>query len=155
MYKKDEVIQLKKDFWAAFANYTKFYSISEGEPIQWVLYKTEIKGIELKFEIENNAIRVILEINAKNNDRRFDIYVELDKYRKIIESDFDSNLIWIEDFELPEGKIVSRIYTETLNLNYYNTNSWSDIFKFMAENMLRLQSNFLDIQPILNEKFGN
>jgi len=155
MYSKDKAIQLKKDFWAAFANYTKFYSLKLNEPIQWILYKTGVKGVELKFEIESKIIRVVLEINAKSSDLRFDIFVELDKYRKIIESNFEDKLIWIDDFKLPEGKIVSRIYMEMQGLNYYDTDSWPEIFNFMAENMYLLQTNFIEIQPILDEKFAN
>jgi hypothetical protein len=153
MYKKDEVQQLRKEFWASFSNYTKFYSQKIGEPVQWLLYRTGIKGVELKFDLENKFIRLVLEVNSKSDDRRFDIFVELDRYRKIIETGFDNKLGWFDDFELPEGKMVSRVHIELHGLNYYNTENWPEIFKFMAENMHALQSNFIDILPILEDKF--
>lgn len=154
MYSKEEAQQLRKEFWASFSNYTKFYSRKMGEPIRWVLYKTGIKGLELKFDIENKVVRVALEINNKSEDRLFDIYVELDKYKSILESSFNGELIWTDSFKLPEGKIVSRIYTELEGINYHNPDNWPQLFRFMAENMHLLQSNFLDIHPILIEKFG-
>jgi len=51
MYSKEEARILKQEFWEGFNRYTKFYSKKVGSPISWMLYKTEIKGIELKFAI--------------------------------------------------------------------------------------------------------
>lgn len=153
MYSKDEVRSLRKEFWSAFSDYTKFYSIRIGEPIQWLFYKTGVKGIELKFDLENKIVRVVLEVNGKSDERRFDIFVELDKYKNIIDDGFENKLLWKENYGLPESKTVSRIYTELHGLNFHNRDKWPDIFKFMAENMHLLQTNFLDIQPMFKEKF--
>ena len=154
MYSKEENRSLRKEFWTAFSDYTKFYSNKVGEPIQWIFYRTAIKGVELKFDLENKVVRVILEINSKSDDKRFDIYVEIDKYKNIINEGFDSSLLWNEDYKLAEGKIVSRIYIELYGLNFHNRDKWPEIFRFMAENMHMLQTNFMDIQPMLKEKFG-
>jgi len=153
MYSKDENRKLRKEFWSAFSEYTKFYSMKIGEPIQWVFYRTGVKGVELKFDLENKVVRVILEVNVKNIDKRFDIYVELDKYKSIINSDFNDKLLWFEDYQLPEDKFVSRIFVELYGLNFHNRDKWPEIFLFMAENMFKLQTNFMDIQPLLKEKF--
>jgi len=60
MYGKDELHQLKQEFWESFGRYTQYYYKEVGEPIQWMLYKTKIKGLELKFEVENQWVKVIL-----------------------------------------------------------------------------------------------
>lgn len=153
MYSKDENRKLRKDFWTAFSDYTIFYSNKIGKPIQWLFYKTGVKGVELKFDLDNKVVQVVLEVNSKGDDRRFNIYVEIDKYKNIINEGFDNKLLWKEDYKLPEGKLVSRIYTELHGLNFHNKDKWPEIFKFMAENMHRLQTNFMDMQPFLMEKF--
>lgn len=153
MYSKDEARQLRKDFWIAFSNYTKYYGTKVGEPIEWMLYKTGIKGLELKFEIEKKHVGVMIEVNAINENRRFDMYVLLDKYRSIIDNDFSENLEWIEQYPLDEKKSVSRVFIELHGVKYHNQDNWPVIFKFMAENMYQLQSNFVDIQDILKDEF--
>ncbi len=154
MYSKDEARQLKKDFWISFSNYTKFYSNKVGESIEWMLYKTGIKGLELKFEIANKHIAVMIEVNASSTERSFELYVALDKYRAIISDGFDEQLEWIDQFELDKGKSVSRIYIELASIKYHNQDNWPEIFKFMAENMYQLQSNFENIHDILKEEFS-
>ncbi|MBI9066840.1 MAG: DUF4268 domain-containing protein [Salinivirgaceae bacterium] len=154
MYSKDEARLLMGEFWESFGNYTKFYSIKIGEPIKWMLYKTEIKGLELKFELEKKEVRVVLESNSKNEESRFDIFVELDKYRKIINEGFSESLIWMDEYEISPGKIVSRIYKELPEITYHNKDNWPKIFEFMASNMYLLQSNFEVIHDLFKDKFG-
>lgn len=154
MYSKEDAHQLRKEFWTSFSDYTKFYSKKIGEPIVWMFYKTGIKGLELKFDVEKKVIRVALEVNARSNDRRFDMFVELDTYKAILESGINEEVYWEEEFELPEGKTVSRVFVEWEGVKYHNRDNWPKIYKFMAENMYQLQTNFLDIHDIFKEKFG-
>lgn len=153
MYSKEEARKLKQEFWEGFDRYTKFYSRKTGNPISWILYKTEIKGIELKFDIEKKTIKVLIEVNHKNENERFERYLELNKYKNIIEEGIVEEIHWIDDFTKPEGVQVSQICIEKAGLNFHNKDHWRDIFKFMAENMYQLQTNFEDIQPLLKEKF--
>lgn len=152
MFSKVEAKQLKHEFWEGFDRYTKFYSNKIKEPIQWIFYKTGIKGLELKFDVSKKNIQVIIEANAKNENRRFDIYLELNKYKAIIEDGFIHGLIWEDDYMKGEGVEVSRALVEEKSFNFHNRDHWPDIYRFMAENMYRLQTNLLDILPILKEQ---
>jgi hypothetical protein len=60
-------------------------------------------------------------------------------------------MVWVEDYMLPEGKTVYRIYVELINKNYYDKSQWPDILRFMCENMYKLQTNFLSIRDICKE----
>jgi hypothetical protein len=151
MYSKEDVKILRKEFWLSFSNYTKFYSKKIGEEIEWVFYKTGIKGVELKFDLDKKSVKVILEINNKNRHDRLQISNEIIKYKSIINEGFDNNMVWVEDYMLPEGKTVYRIYVELINKNYYDKSQWPDILRFMCENMYKLQTNFLSIRDICKE----
>lgn len=152
MYNKNELRQLKQEFWETFNRYTQYYSKELGEPIEWMLYKTKIKGLELKFEVENNWVKVILEINSKNEDRRLLHFAELSKYHNLINIGFDDRLFWEVSVHLSEGKTVSQIFCINNSYNFHNKDHWNEIFRFMASNMYQLQSNLKEILPILEEK---
>jgi hypothetical protein len=153
MYNKAELKELVTCFWEEFAKYTAYYSHKKGRPIEWMLYKTGIKGLELKFDIDPKFVKCIIESNARNEDRRLDIFIELTKYKPIIEEGFKSGLIWDDDCMLKTGKPVMRIYCELTGLNFHNRDNWPGIFNFMAGSMFRLQTNFQEILPVLEEKF--
>lgn len=151
MYSKEESKKLVKEFWLLFDVYTQFFSKQKHKPIHWMLYKTGVKGLELKFETDNHVIGVWLEINHKSEDRRFELYVELDKYKNIINRNFQNSLLWYEEYTTLEGKTVSRIGKELKGIHFYDKEYWAGIFKFMAENMFQLQTNLNEILPLLKE----
>jgi hypothetical protein len=154
MYSKEAYRQLKHDFWNQFDNYTRYYSRKKGEPIKWMLYKTGIKGLELKFDIDSKYVIVALELNHRNENRCFDMFVLLDAYKSILTQNMPIELIWDEKYLLPEGKEVKRIYCKYEKLSFHNPDNWPVIYAFMAENMWLLQQNLQDILPIMQEEFG-
>ncbi len=153
MYSIEEARVMRQNFWKAFADYTQFYSRKIGEPVSWMLYNTGIKGVELKFAVEKKYQAVILEVNVKNENKRFDIFLLLDQYKVVLEEGLEDVLIWEDNVLLNENKYVSRVLIELEGINYHNEDNWPDIFRFMAENMYKLQQNFLDIHPILEDRF--
>lgn len=57
MYRKEEALLIKKEFWTAF---------SSAYPRKWLLYDTKIKDVTFKFYIDNKRAQVILDIELKN-----------------------------------------------------------------------------------------
>lgn len=153
MYSRDEAKQLMTDFWNGFSNYTNYQSVKRHQPIEWMLYKTGIKGLELKFDLDCKWIRSVIEVNARDNNRKLNIYNELLKYRAILETNLPQPLIWTDNHRLEIGKMVMRAYCECTNWNFHNRTVWNDMYQFMFSTMLPLQNNFNDILPVLEEKF--
>ena len=152
MYSKEESKKLTKEFWLLFDVYTQFFAKQKRTQVRWLLYKTGIKGLELKFETANQVIGVWLEINHKSEERRFELFVDLDTYRNIINREFSDELTWFEECVTVEGKKVSRIGIELKGVQFFNKDHWPGIFKFMAENMFRLQTNLNEILPLLKKQ---
>jgi hypothetical protein len=153
MYSKSEAKELITRFWEDFARYTDFFGRKKKQKIEWMLYKTGIKGLELKFDLHPRYVKCIIEVNARNEDRRLDIFIELNNYRKFIQNGFKKPLVWDENVRLDTGKQVMRVYCELTGKTFHNPENWPDIFCFMAENMWQLQSNFEEILPIFEEKY--
>ena len=153
MYSRDEAKQLMTDFWNGFSNYTLCQSVALKTPVEWMLYKTGIKGLELKFDLDCKWIRTVIEVNARNESRRQAIYAELQKYAPILETDLPATLHWTDNHKLAVGKPVMRAYCERTDLNFHNRAVWPEMFRFMFDTMLPLQTNFADILPVLEEKF--
>ena len=141
------------DFWNGFANYTLCQSARLQQPVEWMLYKTGIKGLELKFDLDCKWIRSVIEVNAHGESRRQAIYDELLKYAPILETDLPEPLHWTDNHKLDVGKPVMRAYCERTDLNFHNRSVWPEMFRFMFDTMLPLQTNFADILPVLEEKF--
>lgn len=151
MYSKDEVKQLRTDFWTMFGARCKPI-LEENFRNHWLLYDTKITGLELKFSASRTQAKVMIEINHKNEDTRLRFFEKLQEYRPIIEQDFETGLQWDLVHVRTAGNEVCRIFTKIDNVDMHRKEDWPRMFEFMALNMLQLETNFFEIWDILKEE---
>ena len=64
MYSKDELKNLKLEFWESFASFCEVQPYLRGRKKVWTLYDTKVRGVELKFDANREGAFVILEVNT-------------------------------------------------------------------------------------------
>lgn len=148
MYSKEEASQIRKDFWIAFDTYSRKYL---GPTRKWVTYNTGIKDFILKFDINRENAKVMLLIENKSEDKRFDIFVKLKEIELLYESILGDGWIWNEQFVLDNKKEVCAVYKQLDNVNIYKKEDWSKIFDFFALEMLKLEETFEEVKPFIKE----
>lgn len=145
MYSKEELKNLKKEFWESFGVYCSLQPGLRNRKKIWILYDTKIKGVELKFDVTRKAAFVILEVNHKNEEERLEAYERLTWYTETLEKDFTDGLTWEIFHERENGKQVARVYTKHEGIDFHRREDWGAFFSFMAQNMMKLERNFLSI----------
>lgn len=151
MYSKDELKQLKKEFWESFAAYCEVQPYLRGRRKIWMLYNTKVKGVELKFDATRQGASVILEVNRKREDDRLEMYEKLTWYKDSLEKDFPDGLIWDMCYVRETGQQVCRIYVSCRGIDFHRRQDWGQFFSFMAQNMYKLERNFLSIAEYIRE----
>lgn len=148
MYSKEEARTLRRDFWEGFGNYSKRLKHLRQQNKKWILYNTGIKHVELKFELDRNLVRVMLELNHRSESDRLEMFERLEKYGGIIE-EICGDLTWDFLFVLPTGKEVCRVYTQSTEWDFYKRSQWPLLYEFMARNMIRLELAFQEIKDFI------
>ena len=148
MYSKEEAALLRKEFWIAFDVYSRKYL---GPNQKWITYDTGIKDFVLKFDVNRDYARVLLAIENKNEDKRFDVFVKLKEYEMLYSDILGENWIWDEQLIVGNVKEVCALYTQLDNVNIYKKENWSAIFEFMANNMFKLEKSFVEVKPFIEE----
>lgn len=151
MYSKDELKKLKLEFWESFASYCEVQPYLHFRRKMWMLYNTKIKGVELKFDVTRQGAYVILEINHKREEDRMAMFEKLTWYKSSIEKDFSLGLVWDICFIRESGQQVCRIYTFREGIDLHRRQDWGEFFSFMAQNMYKLERNFLSIAEFIRE----
>jgi hypothetical protein len=156
MYSKDELKELHLSFWQNFKGYCETQSILNYKKKRWILNETQIRGVALRFELERENAKVILEIQNKHEDRRLQIFEILERYKVVVEEGFETGLIW-EFFHQREdnNQEVCRIFTQLDNTDWHNQNQWTIIYDFFIKNMLQMEENFLMVKEIVKEELRN
>ena len=142
MYSKQENQQLKQEFWVAFA---------EKYPRKWVLYDTKIKDFSFKFYVDNKKAQVSIEIESKNQDKRYAYFEKIEALKNIIEEEFLKDLVYEKDYTLENGKIISKIWVEKLDITVSNRNYWHEIFDFFFEKMNALEMFYLEYGEFIKD----
>jgi len=142
MFSKEEALQIKKDFWIAFA---------AEYPRKWLLYNTKIKDVTFKFYVDNKKAQVLLDIEPKDENKRIIYYEKVESLKNILLEDYLEDAIFERNFYLENGKVISRIWVEKAGISINNKNTWNDVFEFFNEKMDAFERFFYENEDYIKD----
>ena len=142
MFSKEEALQIKKDFWIAFA---------AEYPRKWLLYNTKIKDVTFKFYVDNKKAQVLLDIEPKDEEKRNIYYEKVESLKTILLEDYLDDVIFERNFYLETGKVISRIWVEKTGISINNKNTWPEVFDFFAEKMDAFERFFYENEDYIKD----
>lgn len=149
MYSAEEERQVRKAFWQEFSFKSGHLRRKKGKPRQWLLHRSGIKGVQLKFVVTRQYAKVLLEINHKDEDIRLMLYEKFEQVRKVMEEITGSDLVW-EPFDKDEtGKEVCSISWQLDNVDFGRKSDWPGIMDFLTEKMLKLEEAYLEYRDFV------
>ena len=142
MFSKEEALQIKKDFWIAFA---------EEYPRKWLLYNTKIKDVTFKFYVDNKKAQVLLDIEPKDEEKRKIYYEKVESLKTILLEDYLDDVIFERNFYLETDKKISKIWVEKTAISVFNKNTWPEIFNFFNEKMDAFERFFHEYKDYIED----
>ena len=142
MFSKEEALQIKKDFWIAFA---------AEYPRKWLLYNTKIKDVTFKFYVDNKKAQVLLDIEPKDEEKRKIYYEKVESLKTILLEDYLDDVIFERNFYLETGKVISRVWVEKTGISINNKNTWPEVFDFFAEKMDAFERFFYENEDYIKD----
>ena len=140
MFSKEESKKIRQEFWTGFG---KQY------PRRWILYNTKIKEVQLKFDFTNENALVSLDLTSNDELMRAYYFEKLESLMAILLNDFLPDAIYEESVVLPEGKVISRVYTQLKKVNIHNRKDWPLVMEFMVDRMDALERFFLEYSDFI------
>ncbi len=142
MFSREESKRIREEFWTEFGQ--KF-------PRKWILYNTRIKEVQLKFTFTTEMAQVSLDVSS-SDDVIQEYYTEkFQSLESVLKSDYLPYALLEDNYFLPEGKLVTRIYVQLDRVNIHNRNQWPLVFEFLYKNMDLLESFFEDFRDFIKE----
>ena len=142
MFSKEEALQIKKDFWIAFA---------AEYPRKCLLYNTKIKDVTFKFYVDNKKALVLLDIEPKDENKRIIYYEKVESLKNILLEDYLEDAIFERNFYLETGKEISRVWVEKTGISINNKNTWPEVFDFFAEKMDAFERFFYENEDYIKD----
>ncbi|MBQ0156535.1 MAG: DUF4268 domain-containing protein [Bacteroidales bacterium] len=154
MYSREEVKELKRDFWNGFDEFCAKLPRFKYKHKKWILYNTKIKGVEMKFGAGRDGAYVILELNHRNPNKRAEKWELLKQYKVVIEEHFDEP-VWQDNFIKECGTPVSRIYKHKPDLDIHRRDDWREFYVFLSKEMSKLEKAFNEMRELLQDEEEN
>jgi len=142
MYSKVEALLIKKEFWTEFAL---------AYPRKWLLYDTKIKDFTFKFYVDNKKAQVLLDIEPKDEEKRKIYFEKIESLKNILFDEYLPEAILERNFYLENGKIISRIWVEKLDVSLNNKKYWPEIFDFYNDVMTQFELFFFEHEDYIKD----
>lgn len=149
MYTREEAKQIRLEFWDRFEKYSALRRRQKGKPSKFIMNKTGIRQLKLKFDFDTNRAIVGIDIETRNLDKRIELFGKLEELRSLLEKELGTELNWELEYFLPTGKSISRISLTKSNVNIYDKETWPEVFPFFYKNMMIFEAFFEEYREYL------
>lgn len=146
MFSKAEKQILTEEFWASFKFKCKQ---TFGNRHSWVLHRTGIKGLQLKFDLNRNNALVLLQCYGLSSENRALLYDILYQYHIVIADTLEASPTWDKDGTLDGLEGLPSVYFKLENVDYLQKKYWDEIHTFFMDKMKRMENAFLEIKDVL------
>jgi hypothetical protein len=142
MYSKEEAKEVRQQFWTMFG---KRYDR------KWMLYNTKMKDLHLKFSFEDKRAIVSVDLVHDEDFYRHYYFEKIERFKSIMMDEVSSELIFDQDYNLPEGKVISRIYVFLEGVKIQKKTDWPHIYEFFHIYMDRMEGFFVEYKEFIEE----
>ncbi len=144
MYTREEASRLRQAFWTTFGQYMSPVLSAEGTKVNWLNYKTGVKGVFFRMQADNKMAYIAIELSHKDVDIQelfFDQFTEL---KPVLHNYLREEWVWSLNITDEHGKTVSRIFTELQNVNVFNQACWPQLISFFKPRIIALDNFWAD-----------
>lgn len=148
MFSKAEARALNEQFYTAFGVYMRKHVPQADFGLKWLNYQTGVKDLYFRVEADKKGGRVSIDLQHPDEGIRALFFEQFQEFRKLLEEYLQVEMIWDEAYELPGGRLISRIYVEKEGLNMYNQDDWREFFEFFEKYLIRIDAFWSDFKPV-------
>ncbi|HUH36050.1 MAG TPA: DUF4268 domain-containing protein [Moheibacter sp.] len=146
MYSKEEASMIRKKFWIAFGQYMKLQTSASMDKVNWVNYKTGIKDLYFKTDVDHRAARISIEMTSKDPDMQALLYEQFEEFQPLFESTMQNDWVWHAVYFDAVGKQMAKIELTLENVNVFRESDWPAIIAFFKENLLKWDQFWEDVK---------
>ena len=143
MFSKEESARLRKEFWTSFG---------KSFPRKWLLYNTKIKGVAFKFQADRKKASVCLDFEHPEEIANELLYDQLLSLKTILASEYLPEIIFDDNFELDNQKIIRRIHMlHKEKFSIHNKDTWRNCYEFFVTTMTQFELFYYEYEDFIKQ----
>lgn len=149
MYSKEELKQLKTDFWNQFKLHMQKKRSSNGRRMNWLTYPSEVKDVYIRVDADGKGARLTFDIQGKDAGVRAILWEQLHELKIVMEQEMGTDGVWIENASTSIVSDFNRIVWERPDLNFYKIEDHPEIITFLADRLIHFDAFYQEFKDIL------
>ena len=147
MYSKAEASFITQKFWTSFGIYMSPVPSATFEKVNWVNYKTGIKGIIFKVDADKNTASVTVEIFLKDTMLQHQYFEIFNNFASELQNIGVNKWAFQKDYFQENKGFVSLIAFKLKNVNVFKEDDWPTMISFLKQYKLGLDKFWASYKP--------
>ncbi len=131
---------LRRQFWTVFGQYMAPIPSADGEKINWINYKTEVRFIRFKLQLINNKEAIVIELSHPDLNVQLQQFEQLELFKKQFQQIVGTDWRWQKMNKNAVDKINCTIETLIENVNINMEFQWTEIISFFKPRLIALDN---------------
>ena len=138
MYTKDQASAIKQAFWTAYGQYMSLHLSAEGQKINWINYKTGVKHLNFKMQVDNRSATIAIEMSHPDAGIQELMFEQFKEFGNLLKGQLNEEWDWDLHVLNEHYKTVSRIYTSLPQVSIFNQGDWPALISFFKSRIIAL-----------------
>jgi hypothetical protein len=139
MYSKQQASAVRQAFYTAFGTYMAPVLSADGEPQNWINYKTGVKHIFIRMDTPNRGANVGIQLTDPDPLVRLQVFQQFQQLKNIlVETTGYDDWIWEPSTHNQTGQEISRIYVTLERASVLNKADWPELISFFKARLIAL-----------------
>ncbi|MGO4876898.1 DUF4268 domain-containing protein [Pedobacter psychrotolerans] len=151
MYSKDEAARLRQQFWISFGQYMKPVPSASGSTVHWINYKTGVKNIFFKMDVDNKKATIAIQLSHSDQDIRHLIFDQFEEFKLMLTNTLEEEWDWRRDFTDDYGKTISQISINLSGVSIFNQQHWPALISFFKPRIIALDDFWDHVKPVFED----
>ena len=147
MYSVAKASFIKQKFWTSFGMYMSPVPSATLEKVNWINYKTGIKGISFKLNADKDSVSVVVEIFLKDTMLQHQYFETFNNFASELKKVGVNNWNFQKDYFQENKGSVSLILAGLKNVNIFKEPDWPTMISFLKQYMLGLDKFWASYKP--------
>lgn len=153
MFTREEASKIKEKFWKTFGQYMSPIPSADGrvKGMNWINYKTGIKGIQFKMDVHHQAASIALTVIDKDGTVRALLWDRVLEARKLLMESIGDNWEWYDDAMNEWGQALMKVEMELPGVSIYKESDWPQIISFLKTHIIQLDDFWVNYGFLFDE----
>jgi hypothetical protein len=144
MYSKEHASKLKETFWTTFGQYITLHSSADGQKVNWINYKTDIRHVHFKMQADSQSASIAIELSHPDPGMQELVFEHFTSLKNILTSYLQEDWDWQLHTTDENCKTVSRICKTLNGVSIFKKEDWPALISFFKPRIIALDEFWND-----------